>query len=537
MLIESARRWFRDTAPLVGFWLVVSVYYVFVTTAGHFTRWHVWSGFYDVQADALLHGQLHLLEQPSRALLALKDPYDLANMPYWRWDHLFYNGHLYHYWGIVPAFLVAGIRLIFRAGGPADNVLTFAFFVARLVAGTLLIRHVARRATPRPPKWAVAAAMLVFALANPTPYTLARGAIYEAAIMAGVAFMTAGLYCGYRAMYAPGGRAATAWLAAASLGFGLAAGSRLNLMPTAVALAVLGTLWRWWQTRSQGPARLAAPARSAGVRPPERTTVAHRACGAGRLAATGVAGLVPAGAVMLGLLIINKLRFGDWTDFGRDYAMTYPLFVPGLRFLLPNTYAYAFAPPQWGCTFPYLSLAWSAVRPLTPAWVPLTWPADHFTPEPTIGLLTIAPFFWFALLAPLIAIARARLMLVAEPARPGRWAALLAAPANWLWAALAIYLLGAAPLLILNVTTMRYEHDFATGLLLIAIFTSWKVLAAPLPRAARRAIAWLYGLLAVSTIVAGVLLGFTGYFKHFERHNPALLRTLEKNLSVCRLTR
>jgi hypothetical protein len=510
MLTENAGRRFRNAAPLVGFWLAVSAYYVFVISAGHFTRWHVWSAFYDVQAEALLHGQLHLLEPPSRALLALKDPYDIANMRYWRWDHLLYNGHLYHYWGIVPAFLVAGIRAIFRAGGPADNVLTFAFFVVRLVAGTLLIRDVARRATPRPPKWAVAASMLVFALANPTPYTLARGAIYEAAIMAGVAFMTAGLYFGYRSMHARGGRAATAWLAAASLGFGLAGGSRLNLMPTGVGLAMLAALWRWWQTRTQGPARQVL---------------------------TGVAALLPAGAVMLALLVINKLRFGAFTDFGRDYAMTYPLFVPGLRFLLPNTYAYAFAPPQWGCTFPYLSLAWNAVRPLTPAWLPVTWPADHHSPEPTLGLLTIAPFFWFALLAPLIAIARARRLLAAEPARPGRWAALLAAPGNWLWAALAIDLVGSAPLLILNVTTMRYEHDFATALLLIAIFASWKVLAVPLAPAARRAIACLYGLLAVATIVAGLLLGFTGYFKHFERHNPALLHTLQKNLSVCRLTR
>jgi hypothetical protein len=62
--------------------------------------------------------------------------------------------------------------------------------------------------------------MLVFALANPTPYTLARGAIYEAAIMSGVAFMTAGFYCGYRSMYAARAARATAWLAAASLGFG-----------------------------------------------------------------------------------------------------------------------------------------------------------------------------------------------------------------------------------------------------------------------------------------------------------------------------
>ena len=32
----------------------------------------------------------------------------------------------------------------------------------------------------------------------------------------------------------------------------------------------------------------------------------------------------------------------------------------------------------------------------------------------------------------------------------------------------------------------------------------------------------------MATIVAGLLLGFTGYFKHFERHNPALLHTLRE---------
>jgi hypothetical protein len=46
--------------------------------------------------------------------------------------------------------------------------------------------------------------------------------------------------------------------------------------------------------------------------------------------------------------------------------------------------------------------------------------------------------------------------------------------------------------------------------------------------------AWTYGLLATSTIVAGVLLGFGGYFRHFEQHNPALLRSLVTTLSVCR---
>ena len=93
----------RGLAPLIGLWLAVAAYYVFVISAGHFTRWHVWSAFYDAQAEGILHGHLYLPEAPSRELMALANPYDLANMPFWRWDHSYYQGHLYLYWGLVPA--------------------------------------------------------------------------------------------------------------------------------------------------------------------------------------------------------------------------------------------------------------------------------------------------------------------------------------------------------------------------------------------------------------------------------------------------
>ena len=43
-------------------------------SAGHFTRWHVWSAFYDAQAEGILHGHLYLPEAPSRALMALTQP-------------------------------------------------------------------------------------------------------------------------------------------------------------------------------------------------------------------------------------------------------------------------------------------------------------------------------------------------------------------------------------------------------------------------------------------------------------------------------
>jgi hypothetical protein len=112
------------------------------------------------------------------------------------------------------------------------------------------------------------------------------------------------------------------------------------------------------------------------------------------------------------------------------------------------------------------------------------------------------------------------------------WAA-ATARRNWLGIALLVYVAGAAPFMILNVTTMRYEHDFASGVLLLAIFGGWRLLAAPSTPIGRRSIAWLYGTLAVATIVAGVLLGFGGYFKHFEHHNPALLHALQSARSVC----
>jgi hypothetical protein len=503
MLKHRHRAWIRSAAPLVGLWAVVAAYYVFVISAGHFTKWYTWSALYNAQAEGLRQGHLYLPEAPSHALMALKNPYDIVNMRFWRWDHSYYQGHLYLYWGLVPAFIAAAIKALFRVVAVADNALTFAFCIIRLIAGTLLIRDVARNAARRPPGWAVGLAMVVFAVANPTPYTLARAGVYEAAIMGGVAFVIAGLYLGHRSLAARTPRAAIAWLGAASLSFGLAGGSRLNLMPTIVALALLTGLWRWRQFLRDGENRLFGSATAA---------------------------LAPAGAVTIALLVINQLRFGHWAEFGRSYVMTYPYFLPGGRFILPNAYTYALSPPDLACSFPYLTVLWHAVRQSTPGWLPLIWPSDHYSPEATAGLLIVAPFTWFALIGVVAAVGRARLRRVGGAALTlRRWET----RGNWVWVALGIYVVGAGPLFILNVTTMRYEQDFASGLLLIAIFGAWRLLAAPATRRGRRAMAWLYGLLAVSTIVAGVLLGFSGYFKHFEHHNPTLWRALRATLSVC----
>jgi hypothetical protein len=483
---------------------VVIAYYVFLMSAGHMSRLHTWSGFVDSQAEGLRQGHLYLPEAPSPALKALKDPYDPANMRYWRWDHSYYAGRLYLYWGMVPALLLALAKTILRIRyGVGDETMVFVFAVGRLVAGALLIRALAARAATRPPGWAVATALVVFAVASPMPYTLNRGAVYEVAILGGVCFALAGLVCALRAIDAADPRRATRWLAAASVGFGLAGGSRISLLPVVVALALLTGFARW---RIDGG-------------------------GARRFWTAGLAAAAPAAALIGAHLLLNKLRFDAWTEFGARYQMGHPPLRTGLRFLLPDVFAYFFCPPSRGCTFPFLFGKWNTTRPLSPSW--LTWPDDHHTPEPTTGVLVVVTFAWLALAGVVVAAVRARRR------RAGREAPPALAPADvwrrrWPWLALLIYTFGAAaPLLLLSSTSMRYELDFSSGLLLLATLGGWGWLAAPAGRVGRAAAATTFATLAATTIIAGVLLGVGGYFNHFGRHNPALLHALERTLSVC----
>jgi hypothetical protein len=489
----------RRAAPLwLGLALVIA-FYAFVVGAGRVDAWYSWSRLYDGQAEGFRAGHLYLPEQPSAALRALPDPYNPANMRFWRWDHTYYKGRFYLYWGLVPAVLLAAVKSVFRIRQTVgDEVLTFWLFVGRLVAGTLLLRALAASARPAPPRWAVGLAIAVFALAHPTPYTLARGAVYEVAIMSGVSFLLAGLYLGWRGMNADR-TVALRWLAAASFSLGLAGGSRPNLLPAVVLVAVWTAFTRW---RAEG--------------------------GDGRrLARVALATCAPAAAVVLAHFVLNHLRYGDWSEFGARYQLGNGQLTFGARFVPVNLLVYLLLPPSRSCTFPFISAEWNGTRGLLPRWV--SWPADHRTNEPTIGLFVAASFTLLALVAAVVAAVRfVRRRRAGAPPRPLSWSW------RWLWGALGLGLLTtAAPLLLLCGTTMRYELDFASFLVLMAILGGWWLLSLPRSRSGRIAVGAGYAVLAAVTLVSGVLLGFTGYFVHFARHNPALLHTLERALSVC----
>jgi hypothetical protein len=469
--------------------------YVYVVSAGYWSPWPSWSYYDDTQAEGFRSGHLYTTVAPSPIMRTLMQPLDQRNMPYWKWDYSYYADRLYLYWGLAPAAFLAGAKAVLHITAQVgDHMLVFAFLVGRALFGLLLIRAMARRFAPAPPAWAVWVAFLVFALAHPTPWLLARGSVYEGAIAGGAFFMVAGLACAFRAIFSDRPRAAAWWLAPASLAFGLGAACRISLLPVAAALVGVALAARWHADR-------------------------RRDLGAAHVLRLAAAAGIPFAAITFAQMVTNKLRYQAWTDFGHHYQMGKEWSM-GPRFILANLWSYSVRTADLTCHFPFLVSLWHEkdhvpLHDHIPAWIPAR--DVYQAGEPTAGVLVVIPFVLLGL------------CLLRQP--PGgisnRW--------RWFLGALGVATLGGlAPLLTASASSMRYEGDFASGLLLVAALGGWRLLRAPAGRAARAAAAALYGALALATIAAGMAFGYTSYFDHFARHNPTALMLLQHRFDVCK---
>ncbi|HXU03832.1 MAG TPA: hypothetical protein VN903_22875, partial [Polyangia bacterium] len=315
------RRWLALAAGFAA----IEVVYVFFVSAGRFTHWPTYLTFLDDQAEGFRAGHLHFAIEPAAALLAKANPFDPAWKSLWYWDASLYNGHYYLYWGPVPALLLAGFKTVFRVHARVgDQVVVFALASVQALAGLLLIDRMHRRLFPALPGLLVAAAVAVFAFANPTPYNLARAGVYEAAIVGGHAFLIAGLLFAFDAVSVVGRQRSRLALAGAC--WVAAVGCRASIAPAVAVLAVV-TCW------------LIAP------RDASRWRL--------RALALGWLGTPIAIGVVL-LLTYNKLRFDAWLDFGRHYQLTWIAFGSSPSYLPANLWSYLLRQGSLRCTFPYL---------------------------------------------------------------------------------------------------------------------------------------------------------------------------------------
>jgi hypothetical protein len=470
----------------VGFFSVLV--YVFVVSAGTFWHWPSYHQYVDMLAEGFRAGHLYLVQEPTPALLAKKNPLDGANVAIWIWDASYYRGHFYMYWGPVPACLLAFVKALFHIHATVgDEVTSFVFLSGRLAFGLLLLDTLIRRLFTKTPVWLAVAAALVFALGNPSPFVLARGGPYEVAITSAQCFLVAGLYFALRALV--GASSVTNACALASTSWALAFGSRGSLLP-ATALLCVATL---------AALRVSAP----GL----------------RLVRPAVALALPP-VIMLGCLVLyNYARFDSFAETGMNHQMSFRHFDTEALYVPLNLYSYLFRDLFYDCRFPFVTAPWHVGHTAIARWLaPLP---GYFMFEPMGGALNSCPWILLGVFA------------VLATKRFGNQSI---APRVFCTVSFAIAAtMTIAPALGLWMATMRYLLDFTSGATLLAAigcFAVWE-------RVADKALG--VRLLAATPIIAfaaysaalGVLLGFTGYSGHFQHQNPGLFQALQKEVSLC----
>jgi hypothetical protein len=499
--LRAAAGW----APFVLGLLLVEAYFVFVVSAGTFTTWPTYTRYHDLLADGFRAGHLHLAVEPSPALLRQADPLDPKHLGLWLYDASLYRGHLYLYWGPVPALLLAAAKAALRFGGEVgDQVLVFAFATLQLLFGNLLLRAMARRLAPSLGGWARALAHGVFSLATPLPWLLAHGAVYEVAIAGGQAFLVTGLYAAFLATCRPSfDRAGRGLLLGAGTALALALGCRISLAPALALLALLSAA----------------------------ATGAWRGSGDAGAAARRLLWLgAPLAVAALLLCLYNWLRFDAFLDFGIAHQTTTMPFRTSSGYVAANLYSYLLRPLARTCRFPWVVAPWGlGARAFPPGFA---IPEGYATLEPNAGILVAVPWAWLGIAAGGTFAARA---LLRRDPRAGTAPRERVSPLAWCTAAAAILVfVPPLPFIGLFVSTMRYLADVRVGAVLAGTLGAWLLMAQPWPRPMRATLVLAYLLLAGSTIAYGVLLAFESYDAHFERHNPDLYRELVERLSLCR---
>jgi hypothetical protein len=438
----------------------------------------------NLQAEAFLDGQTNLELPIPAGLLHSPDPQDPAQRGALSSDYhdlLYTEGRLYAYWGPVPALTLFAPAQLLGADRLPQALVVLLYASVAFLLSVALLWFLLERFVPRTPPWVLPAGALLLGVANLGPYLLRRPEVYEVAISGALCFATAALLlfalAGLRERRAP-------WLlAGGSLCAGLAFGCRPN-----IGLVVAGAAFVlvWW--------RRAGLLRSRAVR--------------NRMVALG---LGPFGLCVALVGIYNAVRFGSPADFGLQHqlAIEDQSFRPHVSgaYLPPNLWYYVIGPPRLRVQFPYVFFP-------PPPYTPVNTPATYGSSEPTGGLLTTMPILVLLALAPIALRAQARELKEILAGLAAFGVALLLFISVFFWA-----------------STMRYEADFRTPLLIVTLVIAAAALAIVRRSWQRRLLVGAAGVLAAWTIAVTALASLSGEKNYLAQQRPALWHRLERFFS------
>ena len=305
----------------------------------------VWNGTipdhrdqYERMAQSILHGHLYLeYEDIDPRLSVMENPYDPQARQelgiYSHWDHAFYNGKYYMYFGVVPVFLLFLPYQILTGNPLTTYKATQIFTAGTIIEIFLLLFYLRKKLFPRLPFGLCLALSMVLSFVS-VWYAITAPALYCTAIMSAICMEMISMNLMARVVWNTERNSVMAiiQLAVASLCAALAFGCR----PT---IALAGSLQ--------------IPMLYQYMREQKSKSVRIRAC---------VAVAVPYLLTAAFLMWYNYARFDSVWEFGQSYQLTvadqheYSFWKEFRLGKILNGLMYQFA--SWmpiGQSFPYIS--------------------------------------------------------------------------------------------------------------------------------------------------------------------------------------
>ena len=319
--------------------------------AGHNLYFHL--------TESFLHGRLDLLEEPSRPLLELENPFDpVANETLRLHDASFFHNRYYVYFGPAPVVtLYIPWRVVTGTDLPdrwADACfLSWAFFF--LFFTFLRVRSLL---PTKPCGGSILVGLLTIGLTTGALFLMARSVVYEVALSSALMWMAAAVFLTFEGLRK--GRSAFL-LFFAGLALGFAMGSRHSFV--LVSLIFVASVFLFLVLRR-----------------------GYWVEGLRKILALSI----PAAAIGLLLLVHNYSRFGDPLEFGHNFQIG--VVDPNtVDFLEPENLAYnltinLFQPPAIYSPFPWIHLRGQELL----EWV--SRPASYIRVEGGVGLLVANPY-------------------------------------------------------------------------------------------------------------------------------------------------
>ncbi|MDE5861965.1 MAG: hypothetical protein K2H28_07205 [Ruminococcus sp.] len=297
--------------------------------------------------DAFEDGRTYLYPQPDDLLKSFDNPYDNQHreaelVPQWEsdyaknsaWDHVYFNGKFYSYYGIAPVILLFLPYNIMTGYYFPESIAVLVFALIGIIGLSMFFTKLTRKFFPTLPTGIFISALIIMQMISGIWYSIGRPLFYEIAMSAGFAFMTWAFYFLISANVIGKGRISFPKTAVSSLLFAVAVLCR----PTIVLYCICALFFMI----------LAIPKFSHG-----KQKIINK-----RSKKYLICAILPMACLGLVQMIYNYVRFGSPFEFGIQYSLTINDFRNTQfhwRLSLIPLWNYLFNVPVFSTEYPFIS--------------------------------------------------------------------------------------------------------------------------------------------------------------------------------------